>query len=394
MIGLLPSLAAAAPEDFPSPTGGSPTPLLFLHALVNYNEDPLWTRAWEQHLQTNNSLRVNVGSVTADDFLTDVELHITEPIDGRFRALYDMRWWDANHVNTPGQEHFLGFELDVTSSAGLQLQVHPVAQKEDLDLRTGVLLHTPDREQYVRALVRWDDVLFTRKNDRGGQSDAVATRFEWAARGRRAWMEAFSRGDYGSEGRQSFPDSAQSPVVQTQGKQRGYSETRLRLLRSETRFGEVALLHHRLFLQRNTRGAAGSITPATYRNDVVDVAVRGFWSLDQYWAARAELHRVQQHAEQTGIDSYDYERTDWMPAVFVQWRFLPSHQLELGYLAADYTWTGSPDVASFAESGRVHKLELGWLIDFSKAARMQVSLSHEPDPQRFGGGNIQVQMSF
>ena len=80
------SMLLASPalaQDLP---GGGPGPLLYLHPLVNYGFDPEWTRAWERSLQSANSLRVNVGSVSTDDFLTDVELHLTEPISSRFRA--------------------------------------------------------------------------------------------------------------------------------------------------------------------------------------------------------------------------------------------------------------------------------------------------------------------
>ena len=81
--------------------------------------------------------------------------------------------------------------------------------------------------------------------------------------------------------------------------------------------------------------------------------------------------------------------------MFVQWRPGRVHRLELGYLATSYQWNGSPDSnPPGGESGYVQKLKLGWLIELSEMARMQFSLSHEPDPQRFGGGNVQMMLLF
>ena len=161
VVALIPAIPAhAAGTNFPSPTGGGPTPLLFLHPLVNYREDPQWIRQWERGLQRGSTLRANVGSVSTDDFSTAVELHVTEPISTRFRALYDLQWRDVLHMETAEQQHFLGLEFALFSSLALQLQAHPASRKEEMDVRTGVLWHDAGREQYLRILVRWDDFLF------------------------------------------------------------------------------------------------------------------------------------------------------------------------------------------------------------------------------------------
>jgi hypothetical protein len=382
---------SATVSEFPSPTGGAPTPLLFAHPLVNYHADPQWIRAWEADLQSGNSLRVNVGSVSTDDLLTDVELHLTQPMGGRFRALYDMQWWETSHLETPGTQHFLGLEFAALPTLGLQLQAHPASRKEEMDMRAGLLLHDVPRRQYLRLLVRWDDWLFEEKNDRAGTSDQVAMRFEWTTRLALRRVEMFSRGHYGSQTRHSYPDSLASPDLVDEARGRGGSETRLRALFEADRFLELELLHHEYQESRTLRGAP---VTDTYRNRIVDVAVRGLWGWRDRWWVRGELHRVDQRARRRGDRSYDYGRTDWMPALFVQRRLHAMHRLELGYLATAYDWTGSPEPSAPEQDGVVQKLELGWLIEFSRQSRLQVSVSHEPDPQRFGGGNIQLQLSF
>ena len=73
---------------------------------------------------------------------------------------------------------YLGFEFGLLPSLGLQGQINPTSRKEEVDLRFGVLLHTPDRDQFARVLVRWDDPLFDEKNgvDAVGEQIATSTR--------------------------------------------------------------------------------------------------------------------------------------------------------------------------------------------------------------------------
>jgi len=62
-------------------------------------------------------------------------------------------------------------------------------------------------------------------------------------------------------------------------------------------------------------------------------------------------------------------------------------------MGTGYTWEGAPS-PPYSEDGYRQKVELSWLIEASERARLQFSLSHEPDPQRFGGANVQVQVGF
>ena len=45
-------------------------------------------------------------------------------------------------------------------------------------------------------------------------------------------------------------------------------------------------------------------------------------------------------------------------------------------------------------AGYTDKIKLGWTYAFLPTARVQFSLSHELDLERFGGGNVQFQMVF
>jgi hypothetical protein len=381
------SAFAAAPAFAQELPGGGPSPLLYLHPLANYAPDPEWTRDWERTLQKANSLRVNVGSVSTDDFLTDVELHVTEPVSSRFRALYDLKWLDGLHVETRDTEHFLGFEFAVHRNLGLQGQAHPASRKEELDLRFGLLVHDGSREQYARVFVRWDDPLFDDKNGVGGTGEQTATSLEWVVRATAGPFELFSEGLYGSSGRRSYPDSTRVPDRLADSGRLDGSRTRARYLFGEPGFVELGLDHHRAESSVTPRATA---TALDYENELLDVALRGVWHLDPSWRARAEVHRLVQAARST---SFDYDRSEWMPGAWVRWSAGAVHHVEVGYMGTGYEWDGSPD-SPRSESGYKQKLELAWLIEPSPDARVQLSLSHEPDPQRFGGGNVQVQLHF
>jgi len=383
-IVLLTIGAPVRAQDLP---GGGPVPLLYLHPLVNYGFDPEWTRNWELGLQSRNSLRVNVGSVSTDDFLTDVELHLTEPIASRFRVLYDVRWFEALHVETRETQHFLGFEFSALDGLGLQGQVHPASDKEDLDLRFGVVLHDESREQYARVLVRWEDPLFEDKNDVAGVQGQTATSLEWTARGVAGRFEAFTQGLYGSGWERSFPDPGQVPEPAADARRLNGSVSRVRGFVGAGRFAEIELMHHE-FESSVTPRAMGIAAP--YRNRFVDLALRGVWRFDDRWRARGELHRLDQSASSP---DFEYARVDWMPATWLRYAFGRVHSVEIGYMGTGYDWTGSP-YSPESENGYRQKLELAWLIEPSERARVQLSLAHEPDPQKFGGGNVQVQVGF
>lgn len=383
-LALLVSSAPVRAADLP---GGGPGPLLYLHPLVNYAIDPEWTRAWERGLQSGNSLRVNVGSVSTDDFLTDVELHLTEPLSERFRVLYDLRWFEARHIETADTEHFLGFEASVVDGLALQGQAHPASDKEDLDLRFGLLVHSANRQQYARVLVRWDDPLFDDKNDLDAVQDQAATSLEWVARGRWRWVEAFTEGSYGSGSERSYPDSVKVPEPGADSRRLNGSVSRVRGLLGRERFVELELWHHEFESSVTPRTASSA---ETYRNRVFDVVVRGVWRIDGAWRVRSEVHRLDQEAS---ASSFDYARADWMPALWVRRSFGRVHSVEVGYMGTRYDWDGSPDDPA-SEDGYKQKLELAWFIEPSDRARVQFSLSHEPDPQKFGGANVQVQVGF
>ena len=84
----------------------------------------------------------------------------------------------------------------------------------------------------------------------------------------------------------------------------------------------------------------------------------------------------------------------FFPALFIELRSPGLSVWELGYLACHHSWDYvSPTVDDHTDD-YTDKLKLGWTYPFTPRARLQLSLSHEIDLERFGGGNIQFQILF
>jgi hypothetical protein len=68
----------------------------------------------------------------------------------------------------------------------------------------------------------------------------------------------------------------------------------------------------------------------------------------------------------------------------------------VGYLATPYEWdyVSRDGTAPYNAASSVDKLTLAWTFVFSENARALLSLSHEPEVNRFGGGNLQLQAAF
>jgi hypothetical protein len=361
--------------------------LVWVHPLVNYAFDPAWQRAWDQERARGRSLRTSVGSVSTDDFQTLMQVNVSEPVGGSVRFLYRLDWRDALHVDAAEEQHWLGFGLAVAPGLEAELQAHPAADKEDLDLRAGLLLTDRDRGCYLRLAARWDDPLYGRKNARGGLSRDESVAAQWELRWTRGRWEVAGEGRYGSPWSRTYPDSARSPDLAAASGQRGEGSLRLRRLGDGDRLLQAGLSHYDF---RETRDDHGGDPGQSYANEWLHAHALAVVRLSPRTGLRPELHWLRQWARAAGPRTFRHTRQDLFPAVFVQWRADARTTWELGYMAVHYGWEHSGG----DDTGTTDKVKLGWIFAPTPAARLQVSLSHEVDLDRFGGGNIQYQMLF
>jgi hypothetical protein len=365
--------------------------LAWVHPLVNYSIHPAWQRAWERHLLQGGGVQITVGSVSTDDLFTRLIVNLDQPLSGPFRFQYRGNWRDGLHLDEELQEHWLGFELAVARPVGAFLHVHPTPDKEDMDLRAGLVVTDGTRERYLRLAVRWDDFLYGKKNDLGGTSDGERVALQWEARWAGGRWEAFTRGDYGTRSRRTFPDPAESPLLAAHERDRDEGSATLRFVLAGDDFVAAGVDHYRFAAAEAWHAPAAAYD---YRNEVMHLRAVALLRTAATFGLRPEFHWLRQWADSAGWYAFDHRREDVFPALFVELRAPGRSTWELGYLASHHTWdhvdAGVPDhVADYTD-----KLKLGWTFAFTPVAALQLSLSHELDLERFGGGNVQYQMLF
>ena len=364
--------------------------LLFLHATLDYAFHPVWVRQWERDLVKGNGVRVTAGSVTTDDLLTMLQVDISQPVGHGFRVMYVANRNESVHRDVDDREQFVGFEVSVFGESGLQMLADPAGNKEELDVLLGGLLADEARERYLRLWLRLDDPVWGRKNDLGGSSVQEAIGPQWSARLARGRWQLFSDGRYSRPSERTFDDPEKSPVVAREKRRRGQSEHRVRWVASEGTYAEAELTHYEyeqtvsLFEQQKQE-------ILMLRSGVV-----GGFPVRGDFRGRAEVHHVRQDAKARGAHDYDFERRDVPWAVHLEWLPTPSQVWDVGYLATPYEWdyVSRDGTAPYNAASSVDKLTLAWTFVFSENARALLSLSHEPEVNRFGGGNLQLQAAF
>jgi hypothetical protein len=359
--------------------------------LVNYAINPVWQRDWERQLVNSNGVQTTVGSVSTEDLYTDLTLNVTEPLGGRFRFLYRMVWREGLHLDSVRQEHWLGFEMGLFERMAVHLQVHPTPDKNEFDLLTGLLLTDESRERYLRVSLRLDDFMYEPKNDQGGKSQEESVAVQWELRHQTGRWELFSTGRYGSGSRRAFPDSALSPAVTGLYRREGAATVRLRHLLNEAAFLAIEASHYRFQAAEQRRDGAADFE---YANEFVHLRGLGMIGMGGPWKLRPEIHWLRQWAVAVNRRDFTHNREDFFPAVFVEFHSLGKSIWELGYLASHHQWDYTAGDSTDNRKGFTDKIKLGWTYAFLPTARVQFSLSHELDLDRFGGGNIQYQMNF
>ena len=382
--------ADSAGGDWPFPDEHR-SRLLFVHPLVNYAINPVWQREWERHLVNSNGVQTTVGSVATEDLYTDLTLNITEPLGDRFRLLYRMVWRDGPHLDLARQEHWLGFEMGLFGQVAAHLQVHPAPDKNEFDLLTGLMLTDESRERYLRVSLRLDDFMYEQKNDEGGISQEESVAVQWELRHQTGRWELFSTGRYGSGSQREYPDSDLSPAVAGSYRREGASTVRLRFLLGEPDFLGIEASHYRFQAAEQWRDGAEGFD---YDNEFVHLRGLGVTGIGGPWGLRPEFHWLRQWASAEGRRDFTHNREDFFPALFVELHAPGKSTWELGYLASHHQWDYAARDWTDDYHGYTDKIKLGWTYSFLPTARVQFSLSHELDLDRFGGGNVQYQMNF
>jgi hypothetical protein len=156
--------------------------MLYLHALVNYSHDLQWQFNWERRQLADTSLRVNTGSVTSTELLTDLDLNINAVLNEKWRFQGSFRRTGLRQWPIVEERLLLGLERSIFESSAVYLTVNPEFNKEFIDVAAGYTFYRDERQQYVRVGVLLEDVNYQTKNDRGGLTERNPIALQWLVR--------------------------------------------------------------------------------------------------------------------------------------------------------------------------------------------------------------------
>ena len=397
------ALLVAAPAlhaELPDPDewqleNGYDTPLLYLHALANYAYDPAAQYEWERRQYVGNALRVNSGSVSSDELLTEVELNLNEPLNERWRFFGQFRRTGFRRRPVRQDQLLLGIERLFAARSAAYLGVNPEYGKEFLDIEGGYARYSNNREQYLRIGLRAIDLNWESKNKRGGLQEQRALKLNWAIRQSlrpRLWL--YSEGLAGQGFERHFPDATKSP--QQSRHDRNENRAQLRL----TRIGDDAsrslwslAIEWYDFAERRRFRQPGF--DYDYENRQLNVGAEHVRMLGERHRLRLLAQLVEQIARSRGFREHDYDRRDLLAGAFYEYLW-PNSGLTIAYAAGvpDMVYEALDAAESFTQHDYTDKLIVGWRYRFSANAEIRASLSQEVSERGFGGGAIQFQMIF
>src|SRR6056297_277569 len=80
---------------------------LYLHVVTNYAYDHRWNYKWEKNYLKSNSMRMNYGSVTTSELLTDIQLVINQEIGPGWHFKTRLNRSRSLHKNHDTFENFM-----------------------------------------------------------------------------------------------------------------------------------------------------------------------------------------------------------------------------------------------------------------------------------------------
>ena len=367
--------------------------MLYLHALVNYSYDLQWQYDWERRQFVSNAIRVNTGSVTSKELLTDIDLNINQALNDKWRFQGSFRRNGLRQRPEREDRLLVGFERSLFENSAVYVTVNPEFNKEFIDAAVGYTFYRDDRQQYIRVGTLIEDINYETKNDLGGKTEQHPIALQWALRLGLAndWF-IYSDGEVGSVFERSFPDATASPDVSHHDRQSNSAQLRVSRA-SDDGTAWSAWVEWYDFNEVKWFRQPG--LDYDYKNTQLDFAVEHIRMLGARHRLRLLMHYVDQKAKSRGFNDHDYDRADVLGGIFYEYLW--------PYSGATFAYAfGQPDIdfqaPDVAESYMLDeyrdKICIGWRYSFSEDAQVHVSVSHEVSVNGFGGGAVRFQMFF
>ena len=367
--------------------------LLYVHSLVNYAYDLEWQANWERRRFAGNALRVNTGSVSSDQLLTDIDLNLNVALNDKWRFVGQFTRNGFRRRQVREDQLLLGLERSLGKSSAIFVTVNPEFGKDTIDVEAGYAWYADDREEYVRIGVRAEDMNWTTKNVVGSEQIEDPIKLVWAVRvelGEKNWL--YTEGKFGTGYERIFVEPELSPDLAAEDRLENTAEVRFGHRGDEGTLWSVFVDYFEFEESRIFR------TPGLdydFRNRQVNGGIEHIRLIGERHRLRLLAQLVDVQGSSRGFLEHDYERQEVVAGAFYEYLW-PSSGVTVAYAAGspDFSFEALDPDESFSGGDYTDKLILGWRYTFSENAEIRVSIAHEISEQGFGGGAVQYQMFF
>jgi hypothetical protein len=366
--------------------------MIFLHAFVNYELDPSWEIEWERNLYKANGLRTSFGSVTVKDLNSEIDIKLNYQLGKNwfFRASILRR--QTQYGNQDEEHNYMGFETRLYKNLSIFSLCNATYDKEDIDLLLGFSIMNKSSEQFCRLALTYDDFLYDEKNPSGGQVSGEPLGVDWAVRAKWKAVTFFSKGKYMNPLKIELNDAELSPERYFLKKQTNDLTAKLYCFLKERNFIEFKLFHYHYLKQELFYQSEFSYY---YLNEIYDLACKYNHPLNDKFLIKPVLHYILQNSKANGLRSYNFSRKEIIPMVLLEYeRERTIWEVGLMRSAYDLELDDINDTLNYTRTNSTTKFMIRWTHKFNRNSKLQFSLSHVPDIEGYGGGNLNFMLFF
>ena len=365
---------------------------IFVHAFVNYDFSPSWQIEWEKNLIKKNGLKIDFGSTTVKDLYNEIELVLNVDIgkDWWFRSSF---YRDQSQYKDENEEHnYIGFERRIYRNLSIYSLCNTYYDKEEIDIDLGFSIMDSTSEKYCRITLSYDDFLYDEKNQKGGKVTEEPLGVNWAIRYGLNKLWFFTEGKYTNCSEIEYNNPELSPEIYLRQHQINNLVAKMYYFFKEDCFSELRIRHYHFFKKELYYQTEYSYS---YLNEIYDIACKYQHQLNSEISIRPVLHYIIQNAVANGYKTYDFKRRELIPSIIMEYT-LSNSVWEFGFLCSRYRldYDDIDNLDDYETLNSDIKFMIRWTYNFSKNARLQFSLSHVPEIEGFGGGNLHYMMFF
>jgi hypothetical protein len=365
---------------------------LYVYAIANYDLHPTWHEKWENNLFRQNMLRLNYGSISNTELLSDARLVINEKVAPGIWFRYATTYYATHHRNEQDKYFTVGFEKNIFKGFSLFVYGNPHFEKEGIDIFYGVSLANKQRSNYMRAALVDVDPFWNDKNNVNSYNLKRPWQISWEANYRLGRFRFFSQGRYDSGTERLFEVEPAATNFDQQRKKSDDMMFKLYFYRNENSIFELSSAYYNF---QEAKRYSFPLYDFDYRNRIDSYKLSYITPLRDRYRLRLGSFYIRQRASSRGYKSHDYKRQEFIPYVFGE-MFAGPGIIEFGYMLSKYQWdyVAPRPIDDDTSDDYIDKIKLAYTLNLQDRAYLQFSLSHVTTIWGFGGGNVQFWMTF